>query len=29
MIKNIVDLGRDAILNMDRDKNRAENYIKA
>lgn len=28
MIKNIVDLDRDAILNMDRDKNRAENYIK-
>lgn len=28
MIKNIVDLERDAILNMDRDKSRAENYIR-
>ncbi len=28
MIKNIVDLDRDAILNMDRDKNRVENFIR-
>ncbi len=28
MIKNIVDLDKDAILSMDRDKNRVGNFIR-